>query len=413
MMQATTLNSATTTSITGVTTVKDQIRRLSYDDDKRDDTKYLEIRTHFSLDKIAEFDGKRYCSDASLQWLKRFIFEMKGTRMPQNSWCEPFSLSLGRAAKSWYRQLPKKTQQRWNLLNEAFLDYYCSQFDQSARTGYYSASRKENEPICDFLIRLNGYARTAKIQYEKGGADASDHVEQFLLNCGDDEVMDLLYPLQLADIQRVEQIINKKILGEKRKKQRDRMVSNRTRDTRRSDNSRRGESRRDDRRIRRDDSRDRRVAVAETSVDDLYHGVDSRQPSRRNNALGSSSSAGSSSEYSDSESDQDQNYVDAGAGSERTSGPSNSAERRRDDRPSRRGDSGERPRYGPCAACGGANHSAHFCNRRCKFCKQVHDVGRCEMFQRFEKLTKFVRTSVDKSTVPADLQAIYEPKNLN
>ncbi|KAE9166583.1 hypothetical protein PF004_g29106 [Phytophthora fragariae] len=225
--------------------------------------------------------------------------------------------------------------------------------------------------------------------------------------------MDLLYPLQLADIQRVEQIINKKILGEKRKKQRDRMVSNRTRDTRRSDNSRRGESRRDDRRIRRDDSRDRRVAVAETSVDDLYHGVDSRQPSRRNNALGSSSSAGSSSEYSDSESDQDQNYVDAGAGSERTSGPSNSAERRRDDRPSRRGDSGERPRYGPCAACGGANHSAHFCNRRCKFCKQVHDVGRCEMFQRFEKLTKFVRTSVDKSTVPADLQAIYEPKNLN
>ncbi|KAE9277711.1 hypothetical protein PF008_g28791, partial [Phytophthora fragariae] len=153
-------------------TVKDQIRRLSYDDDERDDTKYLEIRTHFSLDKIAEFDGKRYRSDASLQWLKRFIYEMKGTRMPQNSRCEPFSLSLGRAAKSWYRQLPKKTQQRWNLLNEAFLDYYCSQFDQSARTRYYSASRKENEPICDFLIRLNGYARTAKIQYEKGGADA-------------------------------------------------------------------------------------------------------------------------------------------------------------------------------------------------------------------------------------------------
>ncbi|KAE8961323.1 hypothetical protein PR002_g29937 [Phytophthora rubi] len=43
----------------------------------------------------------------------------------------------------------------------------------------------------------------------------------------------------------------------------------------------------------------------------------------------------------------------------------------------------------------------------------VHDVGRCEMFQRLEKLTKFVRTSVDKSTVPADLQDIYEPKNLN
>ncbi|GMF16632.1 unnamed protein product [Phytophthora fragariaefolia] len=60
-------------------------------------------------------------------------------------------------------------------------------------------------------------------RYEKGGADAADHVEQFLLNCGDDGVTDLLYPLQLADIQRVEQIINKKILGEKRKQQRDRL----------------------------------------------------------------------------------------------------------------------------------------------------------------------------------------------
>ncbi|GMF61224.1 unnamed protein product [Phytophthora fragariaefolia] len=180
--------------------VKDQIRRLSYYEAERGGSQYLERRTHFSLDKVAEFEGKRYRSDASLQWLKRFIYEMKGTRMPQISWCEPFSLSLGRAAKSWYRQLPKKTQQRWSLLSEAFLDYYCSQFDQSTRTRYYSARRKENEPICDFLIRLNGYARTAKIQYEKGGADAADHVEQFLLNCGDNDIVDLLYPLQSADI---------------------------------------------------------------------------------------------------------------------------------------------------------------------------------------------------------------------
>ncbi|GMF47220.1 unnamed protein product [Phytophthora fragariaefolia] len=183
-------------------TAKDQIRRLSYDEAERDSSQYLELRTHFSLDKVAEFEGRRYRADASLQWLKRFIYEMKGTHMPQNTWCEPFSLSLGRTAKS------------------------CR---------YYSARRKENEPIYDFLIRLNGYARTAKIQYEKGGADAADHVEQFLLNCGDDDIMDLLYPLQLADIQRVEQIINKKILGEKRKKQRDRLVASRVGETHRND----------------------------------------------------------------------------------------------------------------------------------------------------------------------------------
>ncbi|GMF55729.1 unnamed protein product [Phytophthora fragariaefolia] len=65
--------------------VKDQIRRLSYDEAERDSSQYLELRTHFSLDKVAEFEGKRYRSDASLQWLKRFIYEMKGTRMPRNS----------------------------------------------------------------------------------------------------------------------------------------------------------------------------------------------------------------------------------------------------------------------------------------------------------------------------------------
>ncbi|GMF24920.1 unnamed protein product [Phytophthora fragariaefolia] len=171
-------------------TVKDQIRRLSYDEAERDGGQYLEIRTHFSLDKDAEFESKRYHFDASLQWSKRFNYEI------------------------WYRQLPKKTQQCWSLLSEAFLDYYCSQFDQSAHTRYYSVRRKANEPICDFLIRLNEYARTAKIQYEKGGADTADHVEQFLLKYGVDGIIDLLCPLQLADIQRAEQIINNKLLGE-------------------------------------------------------------------------------------------------------------------------------------------------------------------------------------------------------
>ncbi|POM75000.1 LOW QUALITY PROTEIN: Hypothetical protein PHPALM_7952 [Phytophthora palmivora] len=204
-------------------TVKDQIYHLSNDRGDQGGSQYLELRSHVSLDKIAQFDGRRYRSDDSLQWLKRFIYEMKGTRMPQDYWCELFSLSLGQTAKSWYRQLPRKTQTRWSLLSEAFLDYYCSQFDQSARTRYYSAKRNDKETICDFLTWLNGYARTAKIQYECGGADAADHVERSLLNCGDDDIMDMLYPLQFNDIHRVEQIINKKILGEKRKKQRDRL----------------------------------------------------------------------------------------------------------------------------------------------------------------------------------------------
>ncbi|EGZ15249.1 hypothetical protein PHYSODRAFT_260030 [Phytophthora sojae] len=188
--------------------VKDVIKHLSFDDAESDRTQYLEVRTHASLDKIPMFEGKRYRPDDSLQWLKRFIYEMKGTRLAQDLWYEPFSLKLERGAKSWYRQLPKKTQRKWSLLSEAFADYYCSEFDQSARARYYSAQRKDNELVCDFLVRLNGYAKSAKIQYEAGGADAADHVEHFLLHCRDDDVMDLLYPQQLTDIKKVEKIIN-------------------------------------------------------------------------------------------------------------------------------------------------------------------------------------------------------------
>ncbi|OWY91318.1 hypothetical protein PHMEG_00040146 [Phytophthora megakarya] len=39
------------------------------------------------------------------------------------------------------------------------------------------------------------------------------------------------------------------------------------------------------------------------------------------------------------------------------------------------------------------SHSTHFCRRRCKFCKQIHEPGRREVFQ---ELTKLVRTNVDK-----------------
>ncbi|GMF40612.1 unnamed protein product [Phytophthora fragariaefolia] len=62
---------------------KDVIRRISVDESESDRGYYLEVRSHASLDKIAEFEGKRYRFDDSLQWLKRLIYEMKGTRMPQ------------------------------------------------------------------------------------------------------------------------------------------------------------------------------------------------------------------------------------------------------------------------------------------------------------------------------------------
>uniref|UniRef100_H3GF40 Eukaryotic/viral aspartic protease n=1 Tax=Phytophthora ramorum TaxID=164328 RepID=H3GF40_PHYRM len=65
----------------------DHIRQLSFDGAESDRGQVLEIRTHVPLEKIATFDGKRYRSDDALQWIKRFIYEMKGTCKPQDEWC--------------------------------------------------------------------------------------------------------------------------------------------------------------------------------------------------------------------------------------------------------------------------------------------------------------------------------------
>ncbi|EGZ26803.1 hypothetical protein PHYSODRAFT_255248 [Phytophthora sojae] len=332
--------------------VKDVIKHLSFDDAESDRTQYLEVRTHASLDKIPMFEGKRYRPDESLQWLKRFIYEMQGTRLAQDLWYEPFSLKLERGAKGWHRQLPKKTQRKWSLLSEAFADYYCSQFDQSARARYYSAQRKDNE-------------------------------------------------LQLTDIKKVEKIINQKILGKRRKKQRDRLIGSRSREAKRTDSprhseARRSEPRRDDRRSRRDDGRDHRLATA-LLEDDPYELAERRQFNRRSNLydLDSDRSDGSQLSYSDSAVDSEDDYIDTGFTSDATVD---------------RGTEGIQLGH---QACGGANHSVHYCRRRCKFCKQLHDVGQCELFQRYEKLAAIVKSNVDKSKLPEDLQDLYTPSDLN
>ncbi|OWY93293.1 hypothetical protein PHMEG_00037364, partial [Phytophthora megakarya] len=69
-----------------------------------------------------------------------------------------------------------------------------------------------------------------------------------------------------------------------------------------------------------------------------------------------------------------------------------------------------RRQYGPCGACGDMSHSTQFWRRRCKFCKQVHEPGRCEVFQ---ELTKLVRTKVDKKDIAPELQTLLFGEPLN
>ncbi|GMF29409.1 unnamed protein product [Phytophthora fragariaefolia] len=161
-----------------------QVREVS-EMERLNSTPRLELATNRPLAQIKAFSGLRNKSENSMQWLRTFVYEMKGTRTPPNEWCMAFELSLRDGALHWYRQLPRKTKRQWKLLSDAFIKYNCSLFRHSAKARYYSSKREGNEHVCDYLNRLNGYDHNAGVQLEKGGRESKEHVNRFLEPCGD------------------------------------------------------------------------------------------------------------------------------------------------------------------------------------------------------------------------------------
>ncbi|OWZ08857.1 hypothetical protein PHMEG_00018535 [Phytophthora megakarya] len=156
-----------------------QIRQLTAMEEM-DPTPRFEIAQHRPLGTITPFRGKLGESENTMQWLRRFVYEMKGTHTPPNE-C---------------------------LLSAKFISYYCSQFSQSASTRYYRAKRSEKEYIRDYLNRLNGYARSDNIKFERSGREAKGHVKHFSETCGDRDLERQLTPMQLHDIHTLEDIVS-------------------------------------------------------------------------------------------------------------------------------------------------------------------------------------------------------------
>ncbi|GMF22659.1 unnamed protein product [Phytophthora fragariaefolia] len=187
-------------------------RRYQPDDDSSSEDEGYDAdggvqRTRRPFGQIKPFSGRSNKSENSVQWLRSLIYEMKGIRAPPNEWCMPFELSLRDEALHWHRQLPKKTKRQWNALSEASINYYCSQFNQSAEGRYDSAKRENKEHISDYLNRLNGYARNADIQFDNGGRKARDHARRFLETCGDRGLERRLCHVRVRDIHELEEMI--------------------------------------------------------------------------------------------------------------------------------------------------------------------------------------------------------------
>ncbi|KAG2811772.1 hypothetical protein PC129_g22081 [Phytophthora cactorum] len=401
-----------------------QMREITALNDS-DPTPRIEMASHRPLDRIKPFSGSRNKSENSMQWLRTFVYEMTGTHTEADKWCIPFELSLRDGAIHWFRQLPKKTKRTWKLLSNAFIRYYCSQFTQTALSRYYSAKRERSEHLCNYLNRLNGYARNARLQFEKGGRDAKEHVQQFLVTCGDDNMAESLYHTRVNDIHELEEIIEDILKGKELMAKRNGVIRHS-----RSRGFRRDEPH--DRQSRRDRQLEGREATrcGTERSDGEHHAHEDDQDEYDHYQSDDASSDGSLV-------DNDRHLVAANEGERRAAAEGTYA--RSDNRPPRgnipdreRGfnqdrRSGERtfnqdrrggersfnqdsrgrrdfnrdnrrPQYGPCAVCGGMSHSAHYCNKRCMFCKQAHDAGQCELFRNFQDLAKFVHIKGTKDS---------------
>ncbi|GMF23701.1 unnamed protein product [Phytophthora fragariaefolia] len=380
----------------------------------------LELAAHRPPAQIKAFSGLRNKSETSIQWLQIFVYEMKGARTPPNEWYMAFELSLRDGALDWYRQLPRKSKRQWKLLSDVFIKYYCS---QSVKARYYSAKREGSEHVCDYLNRLNGYARNAVLQFEKGRRESKEHGNRFLESCGERGLERRLCHLRVKDIHELEDIINDILKSEERSSTRETSAYDR----------------------QMDDSRHApRILLAEASQSEMMAELQVRESKYGRSERAKARDVRQSLEDSSSEDVEDRSRDDDQSGSDyadpyhsdehdRHVAASNDAECRteaigtygRSENRGRRGDFPNRGlernsrhqgpdrrsrQYGPCAACGGASHSAHYCSKRCKLGKQVRDAGKCEPFQT---MSTYLRTKVDKKDLPVELQSLLFRSDLN
>ncbi|OWZ12714.1 hypothetical protein PHMEG_00014078 [Phytophthora megakarya] len=313
-----------------------------------------------------------------------------------------FELSIQEGALHWYRQLPRKTRLTWKPLSNAFIKYYCSKFNQcaKARQGTY---------------------------FVNGGREAKDLVEHFLYTYDHRGFEERLCHAWINDIHDLEDMINDILKRRDRVSKRDSSVRRHSGQdgSRRRDSSRTEVSRsnycRDD--CRRDESPYRPIIILAEALSDLVTALNEtsydKEYELNEDSFGDGERRDDDDRYSNRGSEYDyavedeRGHVAAANDHERRAVAKGTFARSYNRRP--KGDDhfkngrgfahdnrNGRQQYGPCAACGDLTHSVHYCYKRCKICKQVHDAGKCEAFN---ELASLLRSKVDQNDLTPKLQS--------
>ncbi|OWY96692.1 LOW QUALITY PROTEIN: hypothetical protein PHMEG_00032978 [Phytophthora megakarya] len=239
-----------------------QIRQLTAMEEM-DPTPRVEIAQHRPLGNITPFRDKLDESENSMQWLKGFVYEMKGTHSTQQM----------------VHGLPTESQRWCRTLTQSSISKV------EAETRYYRAKWSEKKHIRDYLNRLNGYARSANIKFEHSGRDAKEHVKRFWRHRGLERQ---LTPMRLRDIHTLEDIVSDIQKVEKRVSNRSSSQSSSRRDDKRHSSSSGNYGRHDSRGRSQERSRSEprhisRVALVDASVTDLITELQTRASSERPN----------------------------------------------------------------------------------------------------------------------------------
>ncbi|KAF1787159.1 hypothetical protein GQ600_15438 [Phytophthora cactorum] len=324
-----------------------QMREIAALNDS-DPTPRIEMASHRPLDRIKPFSGSRNKSENSMQWLRTFVYEMTGTHTEADKWCIPFEAEPSGRSHPLVPSTSEEDETHVEAVENAFIRYYCSHLPRL---------------LCPLLL---GNSRRVD--------GAKEHVQQFLVTCGDDNMAESLYHTRVNDIHELEEIIEDVLKGKA-------MASVTVRS-------------------RRDDYRNTpRVTLADASLDDLLAELEGREATR-------SAHEDDQDEYDHYQSDDassdgslvdnDRHLAAANEGERRAAAEGTYA--RSDNRP---------PRGNTQIASEASIKTVAVASEPSIRTVEAHDAGQCELFRNFQDLAKFVRIKGTKEELPPELNRTF------
>ncbi|KAG2913121.1 hypothetical protein PC116_g5125 [Phytophthora cactorum] len=141
----------------------------------------IELATHRPLDRMKLPSGRRNKGDNSMQWLKTFVYEMKGLALRRTSG----ALLLNRVSGWRYLLVPTTAEEDPSQVKAAVQGIPGRLLLAVQGTAGTSLLLGDQGSQRAYLRVPKPYGRNARLPVEKGLRDARDHVKPFLLTCGD------------------------------------------------------------------------------------------------------------------------------------------------------------------------------------------------------------------------------------